>query len=469
MKRTILTLTCVLTLVAAACGASGQESGEDEENPETTEAEQVADEITFGDMPSPCGDGDATVAPGEGPATDKLVIGVANDRGADAIGRAGLNKEVWDASQAFAQWCNDQGGIQGLQIELVELDAQAVNVEAAMIKACTDVFAMVGGGMAQDQLQFSGNAESDFHQCGLIDIPAFAVSIEKAGSNGKIEPIPNPSDKVATQWVQDFVELYPEESQNFVIAYGELPSLQTVKAQFEAAAEAEGLELLPPISYPLLGVDDWGQYADLIIQSGAEAMYWIGEPDNAASMTAKLREKGWDGPILHQGNVYDESIFGQGAKAAENNIVRIPFPPFEEANRWPAIQQYLDLVGEIPDGKVAALGIQSMSAWLLFATAVNACAEGNDGVIDRTCILEEAAAVEDWTAGGLHVPTDPGSGVGPECGMLIITNNGEFERLWPELGGEGDDYEGYSCPEDSIVDVDISGLGEGKVDPDREI
>ncbi len=468
MKRTLAILVCAVALVATACGASGDEEGTEEEGSTETTAAGGAETASFGDLESPCGEGDASVAEGEGPATDKLLIGVPNDRSAEI--RPGLNKEFWDTAEAYATWCNDQGGIQGLPIELVDLDGQVTNVEAAMTKACTEVFAMVGGGFAQDQLEFSGNAGSDFHECGLIDIPAFAVSIEKSGSNGKVEPIPNPANLVATQWVRDLKEQFPDETEQMSIVYGELPSMQTVKAQFEAAAEMEGVPLGDAISYPIIGADDWGPYADRVIDSGATSVYWIGEPSNAASLQSKLAEKGWEGIVLHQTNAYDEVLFSAGDGSADMAVLRTAFHPFEEAGEWPAVQQYLDMMETVDGAKIAALGMQAMSAWLLFSVAANECATANDGVIDRTCVLEESAAVEDWTAGGLHVPTDPGSTeVVPECGLLLGVEDGEFVREWPELGGEGDDLDGFSCPEDSTAEVDISGLGEGVVDPDRPI
>ncbi len=141
MKRTLAILVCAVALVATACGASGDEEVTENEG-ETATTVASGDDASFGDLPSPCGDGDASVAEGEGPATDKLLLGVANDRSADI--RPGLNKEFWDTAQAYEKWCNDQGGIQGLPIELVDLDGQVTNVEAAMTKACTEVFAMVG-------------------------------------------------------------------------------------------------------------------------------------------------------------------------------------------------------------------------------------------------------------------------------------------------------------------------------------
>ena len=468
MQRVLTVVVSALVLVAAACGSSGGSSGEEAEE-ESTTTTVATSEAGFGDLESPCGPGEATVAPDEGPSTDSLVIGVPNDRGAAAIGRPGLNKELWDASQAFAQWCNDQGGIQGLEIELVDLDGEAINVEAAMTQACTEVFALVGGGFVQDQLEFSGRPESDFHECGLIDIPAFAVSIDKSLSNGKVEPIPNPANAGATQWVEDFVELYPEESAEMMVVTGDLPSFESVQRLFETAAEREGVELLEPSIYPFTGADDWAPYADRVIESGATSIYFIGAPDNATSLLTKLREKGWEGISLHQTNAYDRVVLETGADAAEGMVVRTAFHPFEEAERWPAVQQYLDMIAEVPDGKVASLGLQSMSAWLLFAVAAGTCADENDGVIDRTCVLNEADAVEEWTAGGLHAPADPGSDEPPTCGMLMTVNDGGFERLWPELHGDGDDLDGFSCPEDGIVTADVSDLGEGAVDPDRPI
>ena len=468
MKRSLAILACVVALVASACGASGDEAGtEDEgETTETTAAESTS--AKWGDLESPCGEGDATVAEGEGPSTDTLQIGVATDRNSDI--RPGLNAEFWDASVAFSEWCNAQGGIQGLPIELVDIDGGVVNVEAAMTKACTDVFAMVGGGYAMDDLEFSGKDASDFHKCGLIDIPGFAVSVDKSLSNGQVQPVPNPANAKSAQWIIDFKKLYPEESKKTVVVYSkDLPSLEAVKVQFDAVVEAEGgIENLEPVTYGLV-VTDWGPYAEKVIESGATSLYWIGEPGNAASFVKILREKGWDGVFLNEANLYDSVFTEIGGAAADGSIVRTAFHPFEEADKWPAIQQYLDNLEKYkPGGKAAFLGVQGTSAWLLFAVAADKCATENDGVISRDCVLSEANAVNDWTAGGLHSPTDPGVTTPAECGLILIVKDGEFTRLYPEIDGEDDDQNGFHCPADSIVDIPADQVpGEGAVDPSR--
>ena len=101
--------------------------------------------------------------PGRHGGADKLYIGVANDRGS----RDPARSQQGDVrrSVAFAKWCNDQGGIGGLPIEPVDIDGKLLEVEAAMTTACTEIFAMVGGGCAQDDLVFTGKDGSDFHKC----------------------------------------------------------------------------------------------------------------------------------------------------------------------------------------------------------------------------------------------------------------------------------------------------------------
>ena len=115
------------------------------------------------------------------------------------------------------------------------------------------------------------------------------------------------------------------------------------------------------------------------------------------------------------------------------------------------------------------LGMQSMSAWLLFVTAANKCAADNGGEISRNCIMETAAATSDWTGGGLHAPQDPDEGPtmkASTCSMLVMVKDGKFVRRYPEIGGEGDDGDGFHCPADGLTKV-TADVGEGNVDPTR--
>ena len=459
-----------VVLVASACGASEDAAEDEPDGGDTTQVEAQA-EGSFGDLTDLCGDGDVRVQEDQqGVDNGKLNIGVATDRASDL--RPGLNREVWDSSVAFAEWCNEQGGIGGLEINLVELSAALLNVEAAMTTACNDVFAMVGGGLAQDNLQFSGNDGSDFHRCGMIDLPAFTASGEKSGSNGLVQVISNTPDTELNSVYRVHQQLHPEEAESAVIVYGELPTMETVRDKYAAALTDVGIEVVGTVSYAMAGVAAWVPYAREVMATGARTLTYVGEPENLANLLARLHEQGWDGiPVLNS-NTYDEQLFGAGTDGPEGALVRMPAHPFEEADEWPATQQYLDEVtGRVPDARTSLLGIQSWSSWLLFVTAANRCAAANDGLLDRTCILEEAATEEDWTGGGLHAPQDLGPhdeiSVSP-CTAVMIVRDGEFERLHPEIGGEGDeDGDGFYCPEGGVTEIE--GADNGVVDPSRLI
>ena len=446
-----------MTGAVVACGASGDSSGEatgEEGSTSVAPEAQHQESGDFGDLRGVCGDGDARVDPDEGgTGTDKLYIGVATDRSSSV--RPGLNKEMWDASEAFVSWCNEAGGIGGLQIEPVELDAALFDVPSAVTTACHSVFALVGGGWAQDDLQFTGRDGSDFHRCGLVDIPGYAVSPEKSGSSGQVQPVPNGASTVSNTWIRRYADLYPEESRKVAIAYADLPALDQIRQKYVAAVDDVGLDVVAEIAYPPTGLTDWTPLAQQVIQSGARTLLWVGEAGNVASALGKLHEQGWDGHALLETNMYDPLLFGQGNAAAEGTVIRQVVHPVEEADEWPAVRQYLDVLDQyVPDAKVAPLGIQSTSAWLLFAVAANACIDADDGTITRECILEQAAAQTDWSGGGLHAPQDPApydqAATGP-CDMLMVARDGRFERLDPKVGTDGDD--GFSCPDDGVTRV----------------
>jgi ABC-type branched-subunit amino acid transport system substrate-binding protein len=443
----------LLCSVVLACTARNVEEGAAQGTlappSDSSRGEEAADAggaESFGDLESPCGPGSLSVEPSEaGGSPDRLRIGVANDRSSQI--RTGLNKELWDTAVAFADWCNDQGGIGGLQIEPVDLDGKVLEVEAAMANACTGVFMLVGGGHVQDNLQFTRRPESDFHLCHLVDIPAFAASAQKADSNGQVQVLPRSAARFSTNSFDAYREAFPEVA-TMAIAWGQLPTMEAMKELSVETASAVGFDVVADLPYPVTGMLDWTPLAQQIIDSGAESLFWIGEPTNLGSLLGPLRTQGWEGQVFGETNVYDPVLIDSAGDAAEGLVLRTPGHPFEETDRWDATDDYLRLLAEhTSDAKVAMLGVPAMSAWLLFATAANDCGESNDGLLARACVLSAADAVEDWTAGGLHTASDPGGLEAPPagCTMLLVVHDGRFERLHPEIGGKFDDGEGFTC------------------------
>ena len=469
MSRRAIVCVVAAALMVTACGANNKGSGSDggDAKATTTAAATGATGGNFGTLASPCGKGTAKVAAADaGQGTDKLYVGVANDRTSEI--RPGLLAELWDAGVGFAKWCNDQGGIDGLKIETVDLDGKLLQIEAAMAKACTGVFAMVGGGYAQDNMIFTGKDGSDFHKCKMIAVPGFAVSTDFAEGNGQVQAIPNPARKKSAVWLADLMKLYPEKMKNLTVVFGNLPSIQQNKDQIIATAKkVPGYDKLSEISYDAIGNQDWGLVAQQIKDKGATAVSYVGEPENMAKLSQAMKDQKVDAILFADAVGYDQLVIkAAGAPAVEGAIVRIATHPFEEDSKWPATKQLEDTIKAAnPNAKVASLSNQAFSAWLLFATAAKAC--GDKGEISRDCVMTELGKIHKWDGGGLHAVSDPPSNVPPECSMLVQIKDGKFTRLFPKSGSADDNGQGFSCTAPGVVDV-TGDFGKGNVDPSRK-
>ena len=473
MKRHLLLAVLCVVLVASGCSASkdGAATSEDGGAKSSTTAPGGATVTKFGDLDSPCGQKldngkAATVKASEaGTGTDKLYLAVANERTSTI--RPGLLQEMWDTSAAFVKWCNDQGGIGGLPLEVVDADAKVLQVEAAMATACSKSFAMVGGGWVQDQLAFSGKEGSDFHKCRMIAVPGFAVSTEFSEGNGQIQALPHPAYVQSDNWIQQLVKLYPAQMKKTTVVWGNLPSMKTNKDQLYAVGKSvDGFGAVPEVQYDAVGQPDWSLVAQQVKDTGATALEFVGEPQNFSKLSQSLKAQGYTGVMFADANQYDNVLIDTtGPEAVEGVISRQAFHMFEEAEQWPATQQYLDLMKNDgpPNAKIAALGLQSMSSWLFFTTAAKACAEASGGEISRDCVLEQAHKVTSWTAGGLHAETDPSSAKPPACAMLVEVKKGKWARLDPKAKNSKA-TEGFFCGNLVTVEGDF---GTGNVDPTR--
>ena len=186
LRRLVVVLTA-LVLIAGACSSRGEDTSASGGGETTTSAADAGEATeTFGTIDSPCGDAGGTAttdtttgAPDEtqGITAEAISVGTVADPGFSA--RPGLNQEIFDAGEAFVKWCNDQGGINGRELDLTQYDAAFTEYQTQMQEACGQEFAIVGDGAVQDN-QWADTGAA----CGLIDVAAFSVTPERAGRAG---------------------------------------------------------------------------------------------------------------------------------------------------------------------------------------------------------------------------------------------------------------------------------------------
>ncbi len=455
-RRVLFAVVAVAALLAAACGGDRgeDESGGADNTTDATEAAAGGGAGDFGDLAGVCGPNEgggelSTAGPEEtqGITEDTITLGTVSDPGFE--GRPGLNQEIFDTGEAFVEWCNAAGGINGKQLELNLHDAAITEYQPVMAEACDADFAIVGSGAVQDNFWPTTGAA-----CGLIDIAGFSVTTEKAGLAGRdaiearsVQPVPNAGDRFQVGSYLTVDAINPEAIERSGIVYGDLDTIIAQRDKTVSALEQIGHTFVHDAAYNILGEANWAPFAQALQEDDVQFLHFVGEGENFALLAQAMEEIGYRPElILLETNLYDQNWVDAAGDAAEGIYIRTVFWPFEEADQNPATQQYLDLLTE-SGGKVALLGAQSMSSWLLFAQSARDCDLAND--LTRSCVLEAAASVEDWTGGGLHAPTVPGANEPTPCTVVLEVQDGGFTRFAPD--------EGYDCGEDSdqpyVVDV----------------
>jgi hypothetical protein len=443
-----VTVSVVFVLVVAGCSSDRGEDRSGASDGTATPTLPAADN-GFGTLDSPCSDGQggvvpADVPPGEtqGVEEDRILVGTVSDPG--FAGSPGLNQELFDAGEAFVGWCNAQGGINGREIELAQYDAAILEYAPRIREACDREFALAGGGGAQDSEWATTGQE-----CGLVDIAGFAATPEKGGVTGHddvierrtVQPVPNPQDEFPVGAARILAEEHPDALDHIGIINADFATLALIAARTKESYEQLGGTIVSEQTYNVLGESNWAPLAQRLQDDGVRWLNFVGEGQFLAQLQQAMAEIGYQPEVtLEDTNLYDPNYLEAAGAAADGTFLRTAFVPFEEAATSPAMQLYVDLVEGI-DGKVALLGAQSMSAWLLFAQSADLCDDAGD--LTRTCVLETAAGVTDWDGGGLHAPSNPSENEGPRCSIVLQVQDGAFTRYAPD--------DAFECSDDDVV------------------
>jgi ABC-type branched-subunit amino acid transport system substrate-binding protein len=408
---------------------------------------------TFGTLASPCGAGDAKGATEQGVTDAKITIGYGDDAGFPSS--PGLNHELSDAMKAMLKWCNDQGGINGRQIEGVYYDAKLTEVNNVWLDACTKLFMMVGQGFALD-----GSQEDTRLGCNLATVPGYAVSADFANAPLMAQGVPNPIDIQASQQIASIKAAFPDKVAKTGLMYANFSATLDTKDKAQQAMEHFGYSILPcDQQYNIIGEADWKPFVQKLKDCGAEIVYFTGSPfpnfENVLDAATQLEYQ----PIwLVDSNFYDGQFVQWNTSGnADNVYIRFAYVPFEQAATSPATQAYLDAV-KASGGDASLLGAQATSSFLLWATAAKSCG----ATLTRQCVIDQIKTVKEWTGGGLHAPTNPADNMPPSCGITLKLEGTAFKQWSPAQAGQFDCSPDYLVPLTGRV-VEQAGLGPDRV------
>jgi hypothetical protein len=199
---------------------------------------------------------------------------------------------------------------------------------------------------------------------------------------------------------------------------------QFARDQFVEGVEKAGGSVVYSAEFDVVGGEsNWAPFLDDMKSKGVRSFEIISDPGFLQQIQAAMVTANFFPDVTIVGtNFYDSKYAQEGGANAKNTYIRSFFFPLELKDENAATADYLSLMQQFnPSGKIAQLGIQGMSSWLLFAQSATACGSQ----LTSQCLMEKAK-VTSWTGAGLHAPTSPGTNTPSSCFLLMKLDGTKF-------------------------------------------
>jgi ABC-type branched-subunit amino acid transport system substrate-binding protein len=337
----VVVLLVVVSIVASACGSrrsgpppgietaskapstkSGSGNGGDAGSSAPASAQ-------VGTLEASCGKANpASGATDRGVTDTSITIGVISDKsGVVAVPTAGID----GSAQAFVDFCNSLGGINGRELILNHYDSKILNEGDAMREACEDDnFALVGSGSVQDD-----QGAVTMVECDLVEVAAYTATYVKGLSPRVFQPLPNPGTAYAVGPGNFIAERFPKAAKKAAIMWPNLPVGRIQAERQQDAYKKAGFKFVYSNPTDVL-VQNWGPVVAALQDKGAE---WVTDITTLSEMQHLLQamsDAGLKPQVVDLGQQYYDQSF-PGSPGTDGALVLTNTAPFEEADDNPAL------------------------------------------------------------------------------------------------------------------------------------
>lgn len=376
----------------------------------------------------------------------------------------GLFQKSVDAMKAWAEVTNKAGGVAGRKVVIDFIDSKLSpnDTRNAIIKACADDFAMVGG-----QALFMSNVD-DMVACknkageaiGLPDMPGNALDTTQSCSPvtyvvtslGKY--CETKDDHPQTYTVQQGDYLY------YMKKYKDLHGIWTIPADLKSTKNA----VLPTAQAGVdLGIKKDGQgFYDIFSRDPQSAMTPIVQTikqnnstfaKNGGNKMADLRKEatlqGADSVKVWACNqaCYDNLLIEQGgADVNDTQILLSTIPFYSEYKSNPTLKKLVAAAGGIEN--VDFNSVSALVAALLFQDAAEK-AVANGGTLSRTTLFDALKQETSFDADGIIGATNVATKTPSPCIVMTQIQDGKFVRTYPKKVGT------FDCNKKNVIDMKL--------------
>jgi branched-chain amino acid transport system substrate-binding protein len=343
-------------------------------------------------------------------------------------------------TQAYADYINSSGGVNGRRLVIDPLDDQftgATNKQQTQ-NAISNDFALVG----------SFSLEDSFGETVLAQNPQVPdVSTTLAPS---LSTLPNvfSANPTGLGWpngpLNYFKGLYPTQALHTAVLTSTLPSALAIWNVEKPVMIDAGYRLAYSAQVPVTQTD-FSQNVVAMRQAGVQLIYSDQLPENYAGALLKALSQQNFHPVLVIGTAsYSEALVpaAGGAAAVDGSNMEMPNALFlgEDASQIPAVDTFQKWVQKASPGFKA--DYYTLAGWAntqLFVQALKAA--GNSPT--RGSVQHQLRNITSFDAANLLAPTDPAQRTPATCYLIAKVVNGKFVRSNdPPVSGP---TSGYRC------------------------
>jgi hypothetical protein len=376
----------------------------------------------------------------------------------------GLFQKSVDAVRAWAKVVNQAGGLAGrkLVIDFIDSKLNPNETRNAIIKACANDFAMVGG-----EALFVNNVD-DMVACknaagqpiGIPDVPGLALDNTQSCS-----PV-----TYVINGLGPYCDTKDQHPQTYIAPQGDaLYYMKTNK-------DLHGIWTLPgdlkSTKNSLLPA--YNAAVDLGIKKDGNGFYDVFQRDPQSAMTPIVQEiKQSSSTFAYSGSnkmldlrkeatlqgvtsvdvwgctqaCYSQDFVNQGGTDVEDTqsvITTLPF--YTEYQRNPTLKKLVTAVGGID--KVDSNAVASWLAALLFQDAAEK-ATANGGTLSRQSLFDALKDEHAFDADGIMGATDVAEHMPPGCIVMTQVKDGKLVRTYPKKPGT------FDCNKKNLVEIKL--------------
>ena len=334
----------------------------------------------------------------------------------------GLFKSAQAAVTAYLAYFNSTSDICGRKLKLVSLDSGTSESgdQQADTTACGAAFAMVGSLGA-----FDAGGVSATEGCGIPDLRTLTTEparYHSPMSYGVYSTAVPEIVSVPFTYAKTLGDAYKSAAYVYLNA-----GAASIQAQsFMKALRSKGFDIKDQIAIDVTSVPNYGGYATQLKNDGIKYVEYTGAYQYAQKLKEAFEQQDYHPIFMLDPVAYDAGYVADGS-AVDGTYVFVPGPLFQEANRNPELQTYIDWLQRTSGGAPTFFGVYAWCAAALFTQL----AVELGGKLTRASLLTAIRGVHNYTNDGMVPPQDPGGKHTTHCASIVQLENGKWVRRTP--------------------------------------